>query len=128
MIASLILKLLSRDNLGSKQRIILHKCLIKNKRYDLVITPHKQTKGYIRSKRQTRKITIITKLKQIIKRRFPKRRNAVSESATNTIQELQVLNDSINTKNSFQIQKHFLTQELHHHHQLKENEELRNHT
>ena len=46
---------MSRDNLGSKQKIVLHKCLIKNERYDLVITPHRQTIGKIRSKRQTQK-------------------------------------------------------------------------
>ena len=41
----------------------LHSCLIKVERYDLVITPHKQTIGYIRSKRQTRKKAIIAKKK-----------------------------------------------------------------
>ena len=49
---------MSKNNLGSKQTIILYNCLIKNERYDLVITPHRQTVGsvgYIRSKRQTRK-------------------------------------------------------------------------
>ena len=46
---------MSRDNLGSKQTIVLHKYLIKNERYDLVITPHRQTIGKIRSKRQTQK-------------------------------------------------------------------------
>ena len=44
---------MSRDNLGNKQTIILHNCLINDKRYDLVITPHKQSVGYIRTKRQT---------------------------------------------------------------------------
>ena len=38
---------------------------------------------------------MITKQKPIIKKRFSKRRNAVSESETNTIQKLQDLNDSI---------------------------------
>ena len=52
---------MSRDNLGSKQTIIFHNCLIKIERKDLVITPHRQTIGYFRSKRQTRKKTIITK-------------------------------------------------------------------
>ena len=56
---------MSRDNLGSKQTIVLHNCLIKIEKYDLVITPPRQTKRYIRSKRQTRKKTIITKQKQI---------------------------------------------------------------
>ena len=79
---------MSRDNLGNKQIIVLHNCLIKNERYDFVITPHRQTIGCIRSKRQTQKNTIITKRKQIIRKRFSKQRNLVSESDTNTIQEL----------------------------------------
>ena len=37
---------MSRDNLGSKQTLILHNCLIKDERYDLVITPFKQIFGY----------------------------------------------------------------------------------
>ena len=41
---------MSKGNLGSKQKIILRNCLIKNDRYDLVITPQRQTIGYIRSK------------------------------------------------------------------------------
>ena len=52
---------MSRDNLGSKQKIVLHKCLIKNERYDLVITPHRQTIGKIRSKRQTQLLTQLCK-------------------------------------------------------------------
>ena len=59
---------MSRDNLGSKQTTVLQNCLIKNERSDLLFTPHRQTKGYIRSKRQTRKKTTITKQKQIIKK------------------------------------------------------------
>ena len=46
---------MSMDNLGSKQTIVLQNCLIKNERYHLVISPHRQTIGYIRSKIQTRK-------------------------------------------------------------------------
>ena len=91
---------MSKDTLGSKQNCgVLHKrvlqnCLMIKLRYDVVITPHRQTIGYIRSK--TRKKTIITKQKKIIKKRFSKQRNAVSESETNTIKELQDLKDSIN--------------------------------
>ena len=44
---------MSKDNLGNKQTIILHNCKINDERYDLVITPHRKTKGYIRTKRQT---------------------------------------------------------------------------
>ena len=43
---------MSRDNLGSKQTIILHNCLINNERYDFVIKPIRQTIGYIRTKRK----------------------------------------------------------------------------
>ena len=86
---------MSRDNLGSKQTFVLHNCLIKNDIYDLVITPHRQKKRNIRSKTQTRKKTTITKPKLIIKKRFSKRHNAVSESETKTIQELQDSKDSI---------------------------------
>ena len=35
------------DNLGSKHTVVLHSCLIQNERYDLVITPHRRTIGYI---------------------------------------------------------------------------------
>ena len=52
-----------RDNLGSKQTIKLHNYLIENERYDLVTTPHRQTKRCIRSKRQTQKKTKIAKKK-----------------------------------------------------------------
>ena len=47
------------------------------------------------------------KLKQIIRKRFSKRRNAVSESDTNTILELLDLKDSINKNNSIDDQIHF---------------------
>ena len=95
---------MSRDNLDIKQTTVVHNCSIKNERYDLVIMPHRQTIGYIRSKRQTRKKTIITKTKQIIKKRFSKRRNAVSDSETNTIQERQDLKDSKSQNNPIEDQ------------------------
>ena len=42
---------MSFKNLGNKQTIVLHNCEIENettlKKYDLVITPHTQTVGYI---------------------------------------------------------------------------------
>ena len=95
---------MSRDNLGNKQTIILHNCKINHEKYDLVITPHRQTMGYIRTKRQTLK-KIINKRKQISRKRFSKRRNAVSESKTSAIQELHNLKDSIskNHQNNNQI-------------------------
>ena len=117
---------MSRDNLGNKQTIVLHNCLIKNERYDLVITAHRQTKGYIKSKRQTRKKTIITKQKQIIRKRFSKKVNAVSESDTNTTQELQKLKDSISKNIPIDDQIFFLTQKPQHHHQQKKKGKRKN--
>ena len=76
---------MSRDNLGNKQTIILHNCINNDKKYDLVITPHRQTIGYIRRKRQILWKKIISKQKQIIRKRFSKRSNAVSESETSEI-------------------------------------------
>ena len=64
---------MSFKNLGNKQTIVLHNCEIDNKKYDLVITPHTQTVGYIRTKRQTLKRKIITKQRQITRKRFSKK-------------------------------------------------------
>ena len=52
---------MSFKNLENKQTIVLHNCEIDNKKYDIVITPHIQTVGYIRTKRQTIKRKIINK-------------------------------------------------------------------
>ena len=46
---------MSRDNLGNKQTIFLHNCWIKDARYELVYTPHKQKLGDISSKKQTKR-------------------------------------------------------------------------
>ena len=43
---------MSLDNLGNKQTIILHNCETTTKKIDLVITPHTQSIGYVRTKRQ----------------------------------------------------------------------------
>ena len=67
---------MSRDNLGNKQTIIINNCLFKDDKYDLVITPHRQTIGYIRTKRQTLRKKNINKQKEVIRKRFSKRRNA----------------------------------------------------
>ena len=58
---------MSFKNLENKQTIVLHNCdcEIDNKKYDLVITPHTQTVGYSRTKRQTIKRKIISKQRQI---------------------------------------------------------------
>ena len=63
---------MSRDSLGNKQTIIIHNCLNNDERYDLVITPLRQTIGYIRSKRQTLRKKIINEQKQIFRKRFSK--------------------------------------------------------
>ena len=78
---------MSFKNLGNKQIIVLHNCEIDNKKYDLVITPHTQTVGYIRTKRQTIKRKIINKQRQITRKRFSKNRNAFSESEANSLDE-----------------------------------------
>ena len=86
---------MSFKNLGNKQTIVLHNCEIDNKKYDLVITPHTQTVAYIRTKRQTLKRKIITKQRQITRKRFSKNRNAFSESEVSNLDELYKLKESI---------------------------------
>ena len=71
---------MSLKNLGKKQTIVIHNCEINNQKYDLVITPHTKTIGYIRTKRQTIKRKSISKQRQLTRKRFSKKRNAVSES------------------------------------------------
>ena len=87
---------MSRDNLVNKQTIIIHNCLYNDDKYDLVITPHRKSVEYRRTKIQILGKKIISKRKQIIRKRFSKRRNAVSESETTAIQELHNLKDSMN--------------------------------
>ena len=82
-------------NLGKKQTIVLHNCEIDNKKYDLVITLHTQTVGYIRTKRQTIKRKIINKQRQITRKTFSKIRNAFSESDASNLDELYKLKESI---------------------------------
>ena len=87
---------MSLNNLGNKQTIVLHNCKINNETYDLVITSHKQTIGYIRTKRQTIKRKIISKQSQIIRKRFSKRRNAISESEVSILDALCKLKETVN--------------------------------
>ena len=61
---------MSLDSLENKQTIILHNCETNNKKYDLVITPHKQTIGYTRTTRQTIKQKILSQLRQITLKDF----------------------------------------------------------
>ena len=63
---------MSFKKLGKKQTIVLHNCEIDNQKHDLVITPHTQTVGYIRTKRQTIKRKTISKQRQITRKRFSK--------------------------------------------------------
>ena len=86
---------MSFKNLGNKQTIVLHNSEIDNKKYDLVITPHTQTVGYIRTKRQTIKRKIMNKQRQITQKRFSKNRNAFSESEASHLDELYKLKESI---------------------------------
>ena len=86
---------MSFKNLGNKQTIVLHNCEIDNKKYDLVITPHTQTVGYIRTKRQTIKRKIINKQRQITRKIFSKNRNVFSESEASSLDELYKLKESI---------------------------------
>ena len=102
---------MSRDNLGNKQTILIHNCLINEERFDLVITPHRQAVGYIRTKRQTLRKKITNKQKPIIRKRFSKRKNAVSESETTAIQELHNLKDSINKNHQVDDQLYFTNSE-----------------
>ena len=82
---------MSFKNLGNKQTIVLHNCEIDNKKYDLVITPHTQTIGYIRTKRLTIKRKIKNKQRQITRKRFSKNRNAEASN----LDELYKLKESI---------------------------------
>ena len=87
---------MSLNNLGKSQTIKLHNCEINNETYDLVITPNKQTIGYNRTKRQTLKRKIISKQRQIIRKKFSKRRNAVSESEVSNLDALCKLRETVN--------------------------------
>ena len=98
---------MSRDTLGNKQTIIKHNCLINDETYDLVITPHRQSVGYKITKRQTLRKMIINKHRQVIRKRFSKRRNAVSESDTFARHELHNLKDSINSNHQIDDQLYF---------------------
>ena len=97
---------MSLKNLGKKQTIVLHNYEIDNQKYDLVITPHTQTVGYIRTKRQTIK-KYISKQKQITRKRFSKNRNAFSESEASSLDELYKLKESINKNCPIQDQLYF---------------------
>ena len=63
---------MSLDNLGNKQTIILNNCEINNEKYDLVITPHRKSTGFVRTKRQTIKRKILSKRRQITRKQFSK--------------------------------------------------------
>ena len=98
---------MSLNNLGNKQTIVLHNCKINNETYDLVITPHKQTIGYIRTKRQTIKRKVLSKQRQITRKRISKRRNAVSESEVSDLDALYKLKDTVNKNHPVHDQLYF---------------------
>ena len=98
---------MSLNNLGNKQTIVLHNSKINNETYDLLITPHKQTIGYIRTKRQKIKRKILTKQRQITRKRFSKRRNAVSESEFSNLYALYKLKDTVNKNHPVHDQLYF---------------------
>ena len=114
---------MSLNNLENKQTIVLHNCEINNEIYDFEFTPHKQTIGYIQTKRQTIKGKIISKQKQIIRKRFSKRRNAVSESEVSNLDALCKLKETLHKNYPVYDQLFFPIQKPHHIHQNKEKEE-----
>ena len=102
---------MSFKNLGNKQTIVLHNCEMDNQKYDLVITPHTQTVGYIRTKRQTIKRKIISKQRQITRKRFSKNRSAFPESEASSLDELYKLKESINKNCPIHDQLYFCDSE-----------------
>ena len=102
---------MSLNNLGNKQTIVLHNCGINNESYDLVITPHKQTIGYIRTKCQSIKRKILSKRKQIARKRFSMRRNALSESEVSNLDALCKLKDTVNKNYPVHDQLYFFDSE-----------------
>ena len=61
---------MSLDSLENKQTIILDNCEINNEKHDLVITQHRQSTGYIRTKQQTIKRKILSKQRQLHEKDF----------------------------------------------------------
>ena len=98
---------MSQDNLGNKQTIILHNCIINDERYDLVVTPHRQTIGYIRTKRHTLKRKIKSKQRQTTQKPYSKPRNAVYKLETSNLHEFYKLKDSINKIHQVNDQLYF---------------------
>ena len=78
--------------------MVLHNCEIENQKNNLVISLHTQTVGYIRTKRQTIKRKVISKQRQITRKRFSKNRNAFSESEVSSLDPLYKLKESVNKK------------------------------
>ena len=83
-----------------------------DERYDLAVTPRRQTIGYMRTKRQTLGKKIISKQKQNIRKRFSKQRNTVSKSETSEIQEFYKLKDSIDENHQVNDQLYFSDSEI----------------
>ena len=79
---------MSLKNLGNKQTIVLENFQRNNQKYDIVITPHTQTIGYIRTKRQKIKRKIISKKRQITLKDF--------KAEVSNLDALYKLKDSVN--------------------------------
>ena len=114
------------DNLGNKQTIILHNCDINNENYDLVITPHRQSTEYIRTKRQTIKQKILSKQRQITRKRFSKQRNGFSESETSHLQELYRLKNSKNINYPVKDTLYFFDSETTSHSSIQRKRRIKN--
>ena len=70
---------MSRDNLGNKQTIIIDNCLVNDDKYDLIITPHRQTIGYIRTKRQTLRKKVINNKNKLLGNDFQNEETQVTK-------------------------------------------------
>ena len=68
---------------------------MKDSKYDLIFTPHKQKEVIFDQKRKLH----FCKRKQILKTSFSRTRNAVSESDSRTIQKLENLRDLLHDTN-----------------------------
>ena len=111
------------QNFAGTQMILKMVIGASGKKYDLVITPHTQTVGYIRTKRLTIKRKIINNQRQITRKRFSKNRNAFSESEASNLDELYKLKESIDKNCPIHDQLYFSDSEQLQIHQKEEKEE-----
>ena len=114
---------MSLNNPGNKQTIVLHNCEINDKKYDLVITLHKQTIGYIRTKRQTKKEKFSVNKDKLHEKDFQSEETQSTNQKPVTCHALYKLKDSVNKNYPVKDQLFFSDSETYHIHQYKENEE-----